>query len=106
MRFRALPSACCGLLFLACLVFRMVGFHFVPPANGATKLRDQDRSDIRASEQYQDKKYHNQRFNFSFEYPDQWKINEAFNGGGVRIAPKQGTHMPLVQTLRFLEPLK
>jgi hypothetical protein len=42
------------------------------------------------------KEYHNDRFNFSFRYPEPWLINEALNGGGVEIALKHGPDLPRI----------
>lgn len=42
------------------------------------------------------REYHNERYDFSFQYPAQWEINEALNGGGVTIAPKQGPYLPKI----------
>ena len=40
------------------------------------------------------KEYHNQRFNFSFQYPEQWDITEPFTENGAVIKPKRGPHLP------------
>jgi hypothetical protein len=40
--------------------------------------------------------YRNEGFGYSFEYPKDWKLSEAFDGGGVSIAPVQGPYLPKI----------
>jgi hypothetical protein len=94
MRFRAYLS---GFLFLACVA--AAGFRFVTPLNRAKHSNDQNRSESREIQQYKYKEYHNERFNFSFEYPQGWEINEAVDGGGVTVGPKLGPYLQYSPTI-------
>ena len=46
-------------------------------------------------------RYRNVRFGYSFEYPKQWILNEALDGGGVSVAPNQGANLPRIGVSGF-----
>jgi hypothetical protein len=91
-RFQVLRSWRFDFVFLACLISSLAGFNLRSRQTAPKYLNDPNRSNSQESEQYEYRKYRNERFNFTFEYPRQWEIIKALNGGGARIAPKEGPH--------------
>ena len=80
-------------LRLTCLLVPMAGFGIaVSYLVSASNCHAQSKND-RLAQPDGYKEYHNKRFGFSFQYPEQWGLSEALNGRGVRIASKERQHL-------------